>query len=127
MKASELRIGNLINGYSSIRGLNPFPIKAGNISQLQDEINGFFNKDCPRMIDNIRPITITEEWLVKLGFVKSPAFYAIDLYGGYILYLDNKIYLSYGDHGNNEVGYIKYVHQLQNLYFALTGEELIIN
>ncbi|WP_131828098.1 hypothetical protein [Elizabethkingia anophelis] len=70
------------------------------------------------------PIHLTEEWLVKLGFEKSDSLsnctkttngYKFDFAGGEVLYLDSV-----------RLKHIKYVHQLQNLYFALTGEELTI-
>lgn len=55
-------------------------------------------------------IPLTEEWLLKFG-VES-------------IY-DFKIYNDDGDVFYYAVG-CEYVHQLQNLYFALTGEELEI-
>ena len=109
MKASELRIGNLINN-----GISDVEISAKHIL-------GINNRD----YETVRPILITNEWLVKFGFEKkniinenhykinSDLTYIIDYnfltFRGYIL----------KDH-------IKHVHQLQNLYFALTGEELEI-
>ena len=65
----------------------------------------------------IEPILITPEWLERFGFEKKPIHWegAIDL-------------MADGDEWNFESGYIdiniKYVHQLQNLYYALTGKEL---
>jgi hypothetical protein len=70
-------------------------------------------------------IPLTEEWLVKFGF-KLPAY----------SWIGDKFHLSEWDryplnwcvamNKNNAivVSKLKYVHQLQNLYFALTGEEL---
>jgi hypothetical protein len=77
------------------------------------------------------PIPLTEEWLLKFGFVKSPAGNSVYLsipelkaeihfenfMGGMVCVL----YCSTGSFIPNE---IKYLHQIQNLYFALTGEEL---
>ena len=68
--------------------------------------------------NDIHAIPLTEEWLVKFGFVDNckngyeivnhnPGYYFLDNEGGFI----------------NDCP-ILYVHQLQNLYFALTGEEL---
>lgn len=72
----------------------------------------------------IEPIPLTPEWLGKCGFnrinhVEGYSFFAkkgccIDIY-------ENKTLLW------GHVSYaIKYLHQLQNLYHALTGEELTI-
>ena len=69
------------------------------------------------------PITLTEEWLLKFGFEKSESkFYYKKSFGVHLDFtafnFQSCLWLS-----DN----IKYVHQLQNLYFALTGEELILN
>ena len=65
------------------------------------------------------PIEITETILLRFGFRKNEVFE---------IYHNELFTLWY--HGN-KIGYqnteIKYVHQLQNLYFALTGKELIDN
>lgn len=85
-------------------------------------------------------ITISPEWLIKFGFEKT-----IDIVGTYkIEYIDyriNQFVLFCLPSGITEVefwpvhnniderGYIaglKYVHQLQNLYYLLTGKTLEI-
>ena len=66
------------------------------------------------------PIPLTEEILLKCGFVKgkmSNVFYL----GDFEILLPT--YFKYKD---AHLIKIKHLHQLQNLYFALTGEELII-
>ena len=66
------------------------------------------------------PIPLTEEWLLKFGFKNIKFKYEIN---NFIIWLDPRstyYYLNY-EGGNIE---IKYVHELQNLYFALTGKEL---
>jgi hypothetical protein len=103
MKASELRIGNYVNdsiGLITI-GLN------GNI----------------KFADAYHPIPLTEEWLMKFGF----EYTKIDL--GFNQYRNKILELSITPNGY-EIFFtykwinIKYVHSLQNLYFALTNEEL---
>jgi len=87
------------------------------------------------------PIPITEEWLLKLGFED---FYEGD--NDYIKYIDpNRDYYLQLDVRRRDGKYtildnpfnddlrdfsrvyIIYLHQLQNIYFALTGEELELN
>jgi len=95
------------------------------------------------------PIPLTEEWLVKFGFVKGDTtlkygnghdYQPKDVYTTTTLYklsdqvkyrlqtwtwtqgIDNEDSLIYYD---SSIRKCDYVHQLQNLYFALTGEELI--
>ena len=107
MRANELRVGNWVSQY----GLN-FKL------ELED-----FKKP------NLNPIPLTEEWLLKFGFEeqgKSIIFsiehqgmkLVIDIYQGL-----NNIHLVF-ENMSAPLIKIKYVHQLQNLFFALTGEEL---
>jgi hypothetical protein len=86
-----------------------------------------------------RPIPLTEEWLLKFGFSTT------DYKNGYIG-IDHKVggiitdfVLTYPlvigefqkhfiwEHSKFKYKELKYVHQLQNLYFALTNEELSTN
>jgi len=69
-----------------------------------------------------KPIPLTEEWLLKFGY---------KLYHDYVWVNDNTDVLGRIDKFKDDVARsiyprleIKYVHQLQNLYFALTGKEL---
>lgn len=79
----------------------------------------------------VEPIPLTEEWLIKFGFKKG--------YNTYYSYLEiwdslyiviskyNAIYISESSDINGQalqVGNFEYVHQLQNLYFTLTGKDL---
>jgi hypothetical protein len=76
-------------------------------------------------------IPLTEEWLVKLGGKKHVQYGAEWSIGSsnkqsICIEFDNDgCYFTAGE-GMYLSTNIKYVHQLQNLYFALTGEELII-
>lgn len=73
-----------------------------------------------------KPIPLTEEWLEIMGFKDydyywskgriRAAWYSRTVATGE----RNGIYISGKRH-------IKYVHQVQNLYFALTGKEITIN
>jgi hypothetical protein len=109
MKASELRIGNFVKG------------KETNVYWTVEAIdsNSIFSHVKWRSLDAFEPIPLTEEWLLKFGFEKVAENDFI--LGKYSLY-----YLLYYDGYRVSEITPKYVHQLQNLYFALTGEELII-
>jgi hypothetical protein len=131
MEANELRIGNhAYKDYPS--GLEIIKVKNihGHI------INGLG-------IGAIKPIPLTEEWLLKFGFEKF-VYEDEDVgYGTeYKLKASQDVFMVYSDdfsvglysdeYGEkNDIAVIptfennKYVHQLQNLYFALTGKELI--
>jgi hypothetical protein len=73
-----------------------------------------------------RPIPLTEEWLVKLGATKFPSgknkWQIGDKSTRLLEYLDcRQVFIDVASSTE-----LKHVHQLQNLYFALTGEELSI-
>lgn len=126
MISTELRIGNIVNASDCIN-LEVLGISSSNVG-LKLEHTKFISAN----IDELKPIPLTEEWLLIFGFdfsidtwyLKGVAIWKTEC-------CDAK--------GNEEIGFfyelrdvgmmdmhIKYVHQLQNLYFALTGEELII-
>ena len=76
--------------------------------------------------DEIKTIPLTEELLLKFGF---ELFY-LDTPHQYGYQKNSMEVVCDKSKGLNEISvidspHIKYVHQLQNLYFALTGEELI--
>lgn len=88
-----------------------------------------------------KPIPLTEEWFKKIeGFYKDGKYWSISIYDykycfKYREWAENwAFYQEYTDSPFDEdngkkypVSFdIKYIHQLQNLYFALTGEELTI-
>jgi hypothetical protein len=110
IQSSELRISNYV--YSS-----DFVIKSYSPQ-------GLFNlmKNIDDGYNNIKPIPLTEQWLIDFGFKKHTT---MDIYPTYSLnnvnVNDGVVYIV----GFGFVNYIKHVHELQNLYFALTGIELI--
>lgn len=143
MKANELRIGNLVFDEDGtemyIAGL--WPVDNGKRYNFKDSAGNTGNSNI------LTGIPLTEEWLLKFGFEKSLSndneeriIYSIQVANNTSLYFDRHKdwmrgdlevdwYLSHewnNNHFKNDFwGSPKYVHQLQNLYFALTGEELI--
>jgi len=111
IKASELRIGNYVYFQNSESGKyeNDLPIETG--KELDD-------CDC-------QPILLTEEWLIRFGFEKNSYWFKDDNMIRFVFDENGWLHCSIGD---NEKGFlynrIKFVHQLQNLYFALTSQEL---
>jgi len=119
MKANELRIGNIIKYIDK-------PIIC--------DINTIYAvSKCVEPTILYSPIPITDEWLLKLCFentdklglfwdLKMPNFESILQ----VWCVNKKISIC----RNGIAAYhsdCNYVHQLQNLYFALTGKELKIN
>lgn len=96
MNEEELRIGNYVNIEDTILRID-----------LQEL---YYNSSI------MTPIPLTEEWLLKFGFEK--AYETCYQYKDFIL--NDKFIMMDIDITIQ----LKHVHQLQNLYFALTGEEL---
>ena len=116
MKAKELRIGNYI-GFGNIDQIERVEI-------IKEQALGVYS-DCEfdtlTPIELFEPIPLTEEWLLKMGFENYDGS-KWERCGIIILnYNDGCIYLANQLHVN-----IFYVHQLQNLFFSLIGEELTI-
>ena len=126
----ELRIGNFIN-HAGPKLQGPFvvdEIRRGSVSVAQMSTNlpfGFFKED-------IAGIPLSPEILVKAGFEDLFTDYTGSFYKDRLL-IEWGIYdvifarLQVDDENSNYIGEIKYLHQLQNLYFALTQTELTIN
>jgi hypothetical protein len=117
MEAKELRAGNFVD-HARVESFVEWSL--GMFECLND---GTIN------IDNFSPIPITDELLIKFGFEKKWIYPKNHIHpeGWYVWELpfftlsDNFCYQFSGTRTE-----IKYVHRLQNLYFALTGQELIL-
>ena len=110
MKANELRIGNwiMIDPHNSPQQVCDVMCDCVNTENVQGAHYGL-----------VDAIPLTEEWLFNFGF----KYRAIGTeFVGHNMILHNWIldrgYVLWG------VVKLKHVHQLQNLYFALNGEEL---
>ena len=143
MKANELRIGNIV--------LAPQYRNEGKhiteVKTISKEYADYDNKWQPAMVINFtlpetgardiilidgdcEPIPLTEEWLIKFGFREFS-------FGRYDILCNNYTLSIYPDESYSVsirvlleqevlIQKTKHIHQLQNLYFALTNEELTI-
>lgn len=135
IEPNEIRIGSIIIQM----GIDYYSAGYKIHDSTDDEIIQVTKENILEVIDNYNEyssIPLTEEWLVKLGFKECD----YDLEKGYIKY--NRQTSDYGceykasnfwivptsddDYYRIPVD-IKYVHQLQNLFFALTGTELTLS
>ena len=124
MKANELRIGNLVNynegGIFKVIGIYEFGL------DVEDNIEATYME-----YENFHPISLTEERLLKFGFsiinensAGKEYGYVIDgVYSSALTFIHWKTTKNAGKFFRGDLQ-LKYVHQLQNLYFALTGQEL---
>jgi hypothetical protein len=118
MKSTDLRIGNLIEYHVFDELDNPQSQWVENLVDLDDleAIDGS---------ENYRPMEITKDILNRFGFeADGPGWYWLNEENrlttvGFAYGMDNNIFEFEG----LEIT-MQYVHQLQNLYFALTGKEL---
>lgn len=146
MKANELRIGNWVecrNKFIRVKsiydqGIN-LELESGYYGGVVENYDGYFENEWFGGAV-INPIPLIPEILEKCGFVKSKSdkddnedhyVYGNQVANNFSLYFDtdhweiaqewndSRVYFYFWNH-------IKRLHQLQNLYFALTGEELNI-
>lgn len=116
MKATELRIGNYVN-WDGVK-------TKFSLEHFQDI------KLYPNESRKYSPIPLTEEWLIDFGYI----YFDKGGYKSYSLIIDYVcVYnITFSDDNgfvfSNRYKPVKllYVHQLQNLYFALTNEELTL-
>ena len=120
MKANDLRIGNLVrweDESKDIEKITSIEISHNNNGAVETEnTEGFI------YLFEFQPIPITPEWLERAGFEKNGIRWCMK---------DIKFHISnvnghcvYGNHAGDFIAKAQHIHQLQNLYFALTGNEL---
>jgi hypothetical protein len=133
MKPQDLKIGNFLtvgNYDVKVVEIHHLGVRVWDLEETQDTLELFS--------DRIKPIPLTEEWLLKFGFkqqgqrkmwVKDRVCVVLETYTD----LSGKptpeaFYIGFKDLGNvlfHTTLKVKYVHELQNA-FALTGGELTI-
>lgn len=131
MKSTELRIGSLVeyNGYImsvySIIGAYPRKDPRFDNKVLIDLFDGAGLLTAT--MGEIKPIPLTEEWLLKFGAKKSGIEYKLKASALEVTIRINAGHV-YCEFGNVYLGgRIQYVHELQNLVYSLCGKELKLN
>lgn len=136
MESKDLRIGNLFYKIDRTQKVHmpievpmvvaeigiPF-VKFYPLGTPIHQVVNYFNVE----LFSMTPITLTEEWLVKFGFEEVKPLpndeHKWSTYSKNGVHID----LPYFEFNLEEITIeIKSVHQLQNLYYALTQTELII-
>ncbi len=108
IQASDLRIGNYVItlcGYEKITDV------------LRDSINTYNHKYLEYEL--VKPIPLTEEILLKCGFIRLNSNYLVK--GSYFIHFENNLIMC-----KKSGVLLSKLHQLQNLYWCLCGEELQI-
>lgn len=114
IKVNELRFNNFVTG--------------GTILAIKEKcaVVNYGDRCSNTDYEYIEPIEITDEWLINFGFKPDEYFTWTDSKEELFKIqknFDNPGYSHVWD-GSFTGSPCKYVHQLQNLYFSLTGEEL---
>jgi len=93
---------------------------ANNSVKILDNTSSFYVGIC------LQPIELTKEWLLNFGFEKKYDDLNWYIKGNYCFSFLKELDLIVFKIKFQTVGIctIKYVHEAQNIYFALTGEEL---
>lgn len=124
MKANELRIGNYVYDVNE-KVSRVEEISMADVSRyatLSSQCGFFYRSE-------ILPIPLTEEWFLKFSFFNNDWFgYEHIKHRDFEIYNENEgVYRLSVNSNEYVIGKpIEFVHQLQNLCFALTGEELEI-
>ena len=134
MKVTELRIGNLIADYECM----PYYFEVEQIRKYIGFENWvYYRKESIKTKEPI-PIPITEEWLVKFGCQKETDSTHDEDFEFIYCGKNKQFRISKNKDGlwsywteeiwgfNVDLGRSPAVHTIQNLVFALTGEELTI-
>lgn len=107
IQKNELRIGNLYDHSGRVKKVTPIVIEA------------LFESEriwC-------KAIPLTEEWLIKLGLKKIEE-YCFELDDIHVNTKRELIWIMTKCKRELEFNIPNYIHELQNLYFALTNKEL---
>ena len=143
LRATDLRIGNWIADHNEEKRF--FKVEQITYSDKSNVYYIHYNNGCTKcQVKYLDPIPLSEEVLLKCGFEKyqwQNAMYIKTVFGHlYLHFYKDRIITSFksitydyegqkmkslGFIGRKEsVENIIYLHQLQNLFYSLTGEEL---
>lgn len=118
MEAKEL----YINGYYNHNGNWNYKDYKGVFQFIESD--WYAIGECILDLNDIKPIPLTEEWLLKIPEM-------VNKYGR--TYFVNKLKFDINNdnkirfHFSGKVIYVDYLHQIQNIVFVLTNKELEIN
>jgi len=139
MNTSEIRKGNLVyldnpkswkelqNVLMKIKGIGYNPTALDGINEtitVEKNIIGKYDiySDYNQYAQYIQPIKLTIQWLYELGFKSDTDETDEFILNGFRIYeIGNNLEFANHDFPIK----LEFVHQLQNLFFALTGSELV--
>lgn len=139
IKATDLRIGNYVMPKLSVKSHWRMAVR----------VDGLFIQQCEKegLVDNYDHIPITEDWLLRFGFERrlinnaffeyyincTPPNYKRDFVLSFTFGMlsttpkgvcDRESWYPWMSSGDSHSFNIQSIHQLQNVFFAITGKEL---
>lgn len=136
VEVKELRFGNWLQSYIVLNdGMGKISKECIRPFQVDLKTMELLSTSQGRLFATMEPIPLTAELLIKFGFEFLESFDS-----PYEIYAHSKVdqfevwnfndehwILDIADQAGIDMSHFKHVHQLQNLYFSLTGLELEIN
>lgn len=120
IKVNGIRLGNYVNYMDYIVEIGEIrgDKKIRTISEKKRKLSGLFS------IENLKPIPLTEEWLLRFGYKETEE----DLFENETclsIWRDPKTFNGFlADWADKTICEVKHVHNLQNLHFSFANEEL---
>ena len=111
LKSIDLRINNFVLHKNEVLA----------VKSISNSVVSLDGKNYWVLIKDCKPIQLTEAWLIRAGFEKFRHIKDGIVFDNSWLRI-NESMVAYWRGGY--IGKIKYVHSLQNIYFALVGTEL---
>lgn len=134
IKPQDMRYGNLIKGIYYTEGYDDDNEPKEVICKFlgYDPFSNYYWVDSVEKseieeFDRFEPIPLSEQRLIELGFAKHEKGWFWKNWGlnGTVIIVWMQPYERYGIQlGEGRTRVLNYVHQLQNLYYSLTGQEL---
>lgn len=137
IRANELRVGNYFTrkdipgNWYKIRSISKDRLHPINTVEQDFKKNAYYASDCE--LCDLLPIEISGDLLARFGFAPELAgieySIALPIGNGLDLFIEEDFSCGLRNTLENVSLYLKdiqYLHQLQNLYFALTNQELKI-
>lgn len=128
IQANELRLGNWVHHqkdkWSSLNDSMLLPMA---FDFAWEDRHWYFVGECTLSLDIIDPIPLTEEWLTRFGFQK------INIWtyekGRLVVDVDLSVWIDSNSRHVDPIHLrkVKYVHQLQNMFYEIEEDELTIS
>lgn len=110
----ELRLGNFVQTFEGIF----------TVSALNQQYIALCNETIVTY-PALSPIELNEDWLLKLGFECNKNEYCVPGLDRFNVFLTVKSSYLFCD-DEKAIRYVRYVHELQNVFYAIVSEELKI-